>query len=242
MRRAVPGDITRADTITRVVQEAIDTFGGIDILVNNIGGGPMTRREPPSGPLGRMRNGWDVTFEQNLRASVLLCKAVAPHFIERKRGKIVNIGSVDGRYTPSALGLRYDGPPSYCAMKVGLLSYTQSLAELLGPHNINVNCICPGNVRTDVWKGISKKFIENVPELKGEDPEEFFDGIVQHRCPDIFASIPLRRASHHHSQVVAQVLGVDGADIGGVQVWVGDVESGEASDHELILRNRRLSE
>ena len=86
---AIVGDITKPDKIVQVVEEAINTFGRIDILVNNVGGGPASPREPGSGPLAQEVLAWDITYEQNLRATVLMCEAAAPHFIERKSGKII---------------------------------------------------------------------------------------------------------------------------------------------------------
>ena len=145
---ALAGDITGADKITQAVQQTIDTFGKIDIVVNNVGAGPKTSKEPGPGPLGRTEAHWDALYEQNLRAPVLMCEAVAPHFIEQKSGKIVNISSIAGRVAlPEKLQQRIV-PQSYSAMKTGLISYTQTLAERLGPYNINVNCVCPGTTAT----------------------------------------------------------------------------------------------
>ena len=192
---AMPGDITRADRITEVVQETIDTFGKIDILVNNVGGGPKTGKKPGPGPLGKIEAHWDALYGQNLRASVLMCEAVAPHLIAQKSGKIVNVGSIAGRdgYAPSDRILTHMVPPSYCAMKAGLLSYTQSLAERLGPYNINVNSVCPGEVYTDDYEGMATRMVANIPEFEGLAPREWFVGISQGKYPDWFRSTPLRR-------------------------------------------------
>ena len=221
---AMPGDITTADTITHVIQETLDIYRKIDIVVNNVGGGPVTPKESGSGPLGKVEANWDGVYEQNLRASVLMCEAVAPHLMEQKSGKIVNVSSIAGRMTPSLKSLERSVTPSYCAIKAGLISYTQSLAERLGPHGINVNCVCPGIVYTDAWKGISKRMVENIPEFQGQDSREWFVGIAQGKYPDMFRSTPLRReqtaedlgrsvvylVSEDAKNITGQTLNVDG--------------------------------
>ena len=190
---AIPGDVTRADMVIKVVEDTISTFGKIDILVNNIGSGPMTRREPGSGPLWRTEAMWDGMYEQNLKAPVLMCEAVIPHMIEQKSGKIINISSIAGRSVMSEKLANLVVPPSYSAAKAGLINYSQFLAERLGPYNINVNCVCPGIVYTDAWQGNSRRVVENVPQFKGQDPREWFVGIAQGKYPDMCLSTPLRR-------------------------------------------------
>ena len=107
---AIPGDITKANMVIQVVEDAIKAFGKIDILVNNVGSGPMTRRESSSGPLGQVEASWDGMYEQNLKASVLMCEAIIPHFIEQKCGKIINISSIAGRATLSEKLANLCGP------------------------------------------------------------------------------------------------------------------------------------
>ncbi len=189
---AIAGDITTPDKIVQVVEDAVKTFGRIDILVNNVGGGAASPRKPGSGPLAQEVLAWDVTYEQNLRATVLMCEAVAPHFIERKSGKIITISSIAGRYGLPASDY---APAAYCSMKAGLIRYTQYLADRLGPSSINVNCVCPGIIYTDTWKRSSVLTVENRPEFKGMDPREWFLGISAGRYPELLAGFvtPLRR-------------------------------------------------
>ena len=189
----MPGDITTTGVISQVVQETLDTFGRIDILVNNVGARPMIPKEPGDGPLGLIGVNWDSAYEQNLRAPVLMSEAVAPHFIEKLNGKIVNISSIAGRVAlPEKLQTRVVSQ-FYSAMKAGLISYTQTLAERLGPYNINVNCVCPGIVYTDAWKRHSKRMVETIPEFREQDAREWFMGIAEGKHPDMFSSTPLRR-------------------------------------------------
>jgi len=194
-RRAlgVAGDITRPDRIVELVEAAMATFGHIDILVNNVGAGPKSMVEAPSGPLGPIAALWDSLYQQNLRPAVLMTEAVTPHLVAQKSGKIVNISSIAGRTSLSARMLAAFVHPSYGAMKAGLINYTQTLAELLGPHNINVNAVCPGIVYTDAWRGNAERAVRTMPEFKGQDPRAWFDGIARGDYPEIFDRTPLRR-------------------------------------------------
>lgn len=184
----IAGDITKPDQIVQVVEDTVKTFGRVDILVNNVGGMSMTPKEPDSGPLGKIMAAWDTSYEQNLRATVLMCEAIAPYFIEQKSGKIVNISSVAGRPGFPAMD-------AYGSMKACLIRYTQSLADRLGPSNINVNCVCPGIIYTDLWKSMAARIVENRPEFKGMDPREWFLGIFEgkHSIRGGNPPTPLRR-------------------------------------------------
>ncbi len=221
---AMPCDITKPDAITRVVQETLNTFGKVDILVNNVGAGPKTWETSDAGPLSRWIDLWDNMYEQNLKAPVLMCEAVVPHFINQKNGKIVNIASIAGRVSLPQKFQERIVPQSYSAMKAGLISYTQTLAERLGPHNINVNSICPGIVYTDDWENSSKRMVNDVPEFQGQDAREWFVGIAHGKYPDMFSPTPLGReqtvedigrsvvyfVSDDGMNITGQTLNVDG--------------------------------
>lgn len=221
-RRAlgVPGDVSDPEVIIQVIGSTMETLGSIDILVNNIGGGPPVPREPASGPLGRAVAEWDGMYEQNLRAPVLMCRAVAPYLVEQKSGKIVNISSVSGRDTYTS----HTSPVSYATMKAGLIRFTHSLAEELGPHNVNVNCVCPGYVYTDIWKRNAQRMVETRPEYAGMTPREWFDALNQGRFPELAPPTPLGReqtaediaeavlflVSEEGRNITGQTLNVDG--------------------------------
>ena len=214
---AISGDAADPDMITRIVDKGVDTFGKIDILVNNIGGGRREPKEPGSGPLGEMVARWDGTYEQSLRAPALMCETVAPIFMEQKSGKIVSIGSIGGRVTPTLMSLTYTASPAYCAVKAGLIVYTQTLAERLGPYNVNVNCICPGLIHTDAWKSTAQRLVETVPDFKGLEPDELVAGAMQGRYPQMFRATPLRRAAtvEDIGRTVVFLVSEDGKNITG---------------------------
>jgi len=168
----IAGDITKPDIMLKVFNDAVKTFGRIDILVNNVGLTSKTPKEPGSGPLGEIIAMWDTQYEQSLKPTVLMCEVIAPHFIENKSGKIVNIASIAGKFGFPASG-------AYGSMKAGLIRYTQGLADRLGPSNINVNCVCPGMVYTDAWKFVSEMTVNNTAEFKDMEPREWFLGILE---------------------------------------------------------------
>ncbi len=226
-RRAVgvPGDVTRPEVIVRVVQAANETFGRIDILVNNVGGAPAQPPPVPEGPLGEVLALWDGDYEQNLRAPVLMCEAVSPVMVAQKSGRIINISSVAGRPAmPAVAGV----PLSYFAFKAGLIRYTQVLADRLGPHGINVNCVCPGAVYTDA---VEKRIryvtaggggVETDPRqwflaaMRGEHPEEGpVPALRRETTVRDIAQAVLFLASDEAAGITGQALNVDAGMVKG---------------------------
>ena len=177
---SVAGDITKSTVILDMVSAAINTFGKIDILVNNVGGGSANEIHDKDNPLAEAEAIWDGTYAMSLRAPVLMCEAVLPHFIERKSGKIINMSSLAGRPGMPHVDL-VPLSASYHSAKAGLIRYTQLLADQVGRYNINVNAICPGIIYTDGWREISEAMVTNHPQFKGEDPREWFKGVGEGR-------------------------------------------------------------
>ncbi len=189
----VVGDITDPDKMLELRDAALSRFGQIDILVNNVGAGPKQAIEPQEHELGLATALWNALYAQNLLPVVLMTEALLPHMRERKFGKVVNLSSIAGRASLSGEMLKHFVHPSYGAMKAALVNYTQTQAELLGPHNINVNAVCPGIVYTDAWKGNAERAVNTIPQFKGQDPREWFEGIARGDYPEIFDRTPLRR-------------------------------------------------
>jgi 3-oxoacyl-[acyl-carrier protein] reductase len=129
-------DVTRTDEIASLVERTVGQLGPIDILVNNAGIG----RFGPAHQFGEAD--WDDVLDTNLKSVFLVTRAVAPRMIERKRGHIVNIGSLAGKNTFAGGGI-------YCASKWGLMGLSGCMAEDLRAHGIRVSVVCPGSVATD---------------------------------------------------------------------------------------------
>jgi 3-oxoacyl-[acyl-carrier protein] reductase len=132
---AIPTDLTVDEDIQRLVEESQAKWGAVDILINNAGWG---KRAPV---VGASLTDWDQTFRLNLRAPMVLAKALLPNMIAKREGAVINIGSVSGK-TGEANGA------AYSASKFGLIGFTQSLFEEVREHGIKVAVILPGFVDT----------------------------------------------------------------------------------------------
>ncbi len=123
------------EDIQRLVEESQVKWGAVDILINNAGWG---KRAPV---VSASLTDWDQTFRLNLRAPMVLAKALLPSMIVKREGAVINIGSVSGK-TGEANGA------AYSASKFGLIGFTQSLYEEVREHGIKVAVILPGFVDT----------------------------------------------------------------------------------------------
>ena len=132
---AIPADLTVDEDIHELVKETEKKRGAADILINNAGWG---KRAPVVA--ARLAD-WDQTFRLNLRAPMVLAKALLPKMIAKREGAVINIGSVSGK-SGEANGA------AYSASKFGLIGFTQSLYEEVREHGIKVVVILPGFVDT----------------------------------------------------------------------------------------------
>jgi len=151
-------DVSNEAQVNEMVQAAVNAFGRIDILVNNAG------LVGPTAPVtGVKREDWDEVFAVNLTGAFLCAKAVIPHLIEHRSGKIINISSIAGKM---AYALR----SPYAASKWGMLGLSATLALELGTHNIQVNAICPGPTAGDRMTGViagrAKELGRSVEEIE----------------------------------------------------------------------------
>lgn len=174
-------DVTDEESIKNAVDFAVKTYGAVDILVNNAGVSGSLNGMPMTGFTG---NDWDRVYSTNLKSVFLSSKYVYDHMVARKSGKIINIASTGGK-PPAGVP---DDPlwMEYASIKAAVIQLTRYQAIELGPHNINVNAICPGVVYTNIWEKAAAKIIERMPELyEGMTPDKMMQ--------DIADSIPMRR-------------------------------------------------
>jgi 3-oxoacyl-[acyl-carrier protein] reductase len=172
----------------KLIDDVMADFGAIDILVNNAG---ITRDTL----LMRMsEEQWDDVIRINLKSAFNLTKAVQKVMLKQRRGSIINMSSVVG------LGGNA-GQSNYAASKAGMIGFTKSVAQELGPRNIRCNAIAPGFIETDMTAGlpedVKKGWAEKIPLRRAGSPEDV-------------ANVTIFLASDLSSYVTGQVLAVCG--------------------------------
>jgi len=166
-RRIVPvaADVRGAGDAERIVRTAIDSLGGLNIVVNSAG---INNRKPL---VELTLEDFEDMISTNLTGTFRVCKAAAPRLIEQGSGRIINLSSMlDHVAIPGRTG--------YCASKGGVLMFTKALALEMAPRGIRVNAICPGPFRTPINRAIleneelNRQFLEKVPLRRWGEPEE----------------------------------------------------------------------
>jgi 3-oxoacyl-[acyl-carrier protein] reductase len=185
---AIRTDVANFQEAERAVRRVLDTFGRLDILINNAGVmwndliWEMTEEQ------------WDEVLSINLKGVFNYTRAVASLFRERRSGKIVNIASIHGlRGRPAG--------PNYSAAKAGVIGLTKSVARDLGPFGVNVNCVAPGVIETEMVKAVP-------PSVR----EQFQAEIVLGRLgqPEDVAHVVTFLCTEKARHITGEVIKVDG--------------------------------
>lgn len=151
---AVQADVSRREQVDRMIDSVNKQFGDIDILVNNAG----IARQQLFTDISEQE--WDQMFEVNVKGMFLCCQGVLPAMIRNQSGKIINISSIWGITGASCEVL-------YSTTKAAVIGLTKALAKELGPSHIQVNCVAPGVIDTDMNADLDGASIE---ELKEQTP------------------------------------------------------------------------
>ena len=136
----VQADLSRPGEPERVVREAIERHGRLDVLVNNVGYSEIRKLEDVTDEI------WQSSFELNLMTAVRATRAALPGMRERGVGTIVNVSSTAAK-RPST------GMPDYSVMKAALLSFSRLVADLYAKDGIRCNAVTPGPTATEAWLG-----------------------------------------------------------------------------------------
>jgi meso-butanediol dehydrogenase / (S,S)-butanediol dehydrogenase / diacetyl reductase len=203
---AMRADVTSVSDVEAMVERTREALGKIDILVNNAG-----MAAPPGMPFtNNTEDDWDRAFAVNTKSVFLTCKAVAPYFIERKAGRIVNIASIAGPLSAPTM-------PAYSVAKQGVITFTRVVAKELAAHGITVNAICPGVLYTDFWQKLAQHIADTNPAFKGMTARQVFDkrvsDIVPMKCeqqPEDIGNAAVFLASDEARYITGQALMVDG--------------------------------
>lgn len=186
---AVQADVSDLAAADRLVKATIDTYGHVDIIVNNAG----TTRDTLL--LSMKEEQWDIVLTTNLKSVFNVCKAAARPMIRRKQGgRIINISSVSGI-------TGQPGQTNYAASKAGVIGFSKSLAKELGSRDITVNVVAPGFVPTDLTSDLPedliKRTIEFIPLGRWGKPQEI-------------AHVVVFLASDKAAYITGEVIRVDG--------------------------------
>ena len=149
-------DVTNADHCAALAEAAVERYGGLNILFNNVG---ITG---PGSPTNVEEEVWDRVLDVNLKSMVLTSKYAVPKMIESGGGSIINMSSIAGVRAGS-------GSPSipYAASKGGVISLTASMAVHLGRDNVRVNCIAPGHIYTPMVGGTMSEEMRDLRQRAG---------------------------------------------------------------------------
>ena len=178
---SIQADMGSVQDIDGMVAEAIAAFGRIDILVNNAG---VTRR---AYIMDLTEEDWDRIHRVNAKGVFFCLQRVAREMIPRRSGRIINIASIAGK------GFAGTSNAIYAASKGAVISLTKTAAQQLGQHDINVNAVCPGIVRTSLYlnmiaeiarkegvaaEEVERRYADVVPLKRANEPEDIADMVV----------------------------------------------------------------
>jgi len=181
-RKALPviGDVSNSADVHRMVQQTLDKFGRIDILVNNA----AFRRGEDRVTIDKLdEDVWRKVLDIKVTGAFLMSKAIAPQMIKQgKGGRIINISSIGGKRGAAEV-------PAYCTANFALQGFTQVLAQWLGQYNIPCNAICPGITDTSRMDDVGypraerwQQMVQRAVPMKRAASDDEIAGVIAFLC------------------------------------------------------------
>lgn len=161
----VIADLSAPDGPARLAEAALARMGGVDVLVHVVGGSAS----PAGGFAALTDEHWRAELDLNLMPAVRLDRALVPQMIERGRGAVIHVSSIQRRLPLP------DSTTAYAAAKAALTTYSKSLSKELGPKGVRVNVVSPGWIYTEA----SDRLVRRIAETMGGDLEAAKDSILQ---------------------------------------------------------------
>lgn len=195
----VKTDVSQKSDVDNLVSTTLKEFGRVDILVNAAG----IVRDNLLVDIEEAE--WDQIFAINAKSVYLVSRAVVPHMITAKQGKIINISSRSGKDAQAGLS-------HYGASKFAIIGITQAIAKELAPYDINVNAICPGILRTDMWG----ELLDARSKRSGIPQEEIWTRIVdtiplkRPQVPEDITNVVLFLSSEVSRNITGEAINVNG--------------------------------
>jgi NAD(P)-dependent dehydrogenase (short-subunit alcohol dehydrogenase family) len=205
--QACPVDVADRDGVRAMVADVETALGRVDVLVNNA----AAATDVPFEKLSERE--WEREIGVSLKGPFLCSQAVVPGMARRRRGAIVNIGSVNGH--------TYLGNDLYSAAKAGLVSLTRTLAVRYGPDGVRANLVAPGTIRTPIWN----RRLANDPQVHQRLTRWYPLGRLGE--PEDVAAAVLFLASDAAAWITGVALPVDGGLLAGNAPMIDDIFEGQ---------------
>ncbi|KQR71149.1 SDR family oxidoreductase [Pedobacter sp. Leaf176] len=163
----ISADLSRPEDVTRVAEEITAQFGGVDILINNMGANTF-----PGGGFSTLSDEhWDQAFQVNLFSSVRLDKALLPQMLARKNGVIIHISSTSGQFPI------WESTMAYSSAKAALNAYSKTLSDEVAPQGVRVVTVSPGLNKTEAMSSFLNDLAKNAGISVDEMTQNLFNRV-----------------------------------------------------------------
>ena len=196
---AVKTDVSKKADVDNVVALSVKEFGKIDILVNT------AAIDQKINFVDIEEEDWDRLFNINAKGTYLFMRAVLPHMMAVRYGKVINFSSIVGKEGIETFS-------HYSASKFAVTGLTQAVAKEMAEYDINVNAVCPGIVRTHLWEHL----LDTMHEETGEPREQLFAKWVQRialnrpQTPEDIAAVVLFLSSDISKNITGEAINING--------------------------------